>query len=47
MVKLIQLESLGVTYNYLMYDLWLVNVSDVDYEDIYFESCISESVSKE
>jgi TldD protein len=47
MGQLIPLDSFGVTERDLLGALGRVKVRDVDYADLYFESCISESVSME
>ena len=47
MGQLIPLDSFGVTEHDVLEALGRVNVRDVDYADLYFESCISESVSME
>jgi TldD protein len=47
MGQLIPLDSFGVTERDLVGALGRVKVRDVDYADLYFESCISESVSME
>ena len=47
MGQLIPLDSFGVTEHDVLAALRRVKVRDVDYADLYFESCISESVSME
>ena len=47
MGQLIPLDSFGVTEHDVLEALGRVKVRDVDYADLYFESCISESVSME
>src|SRR5262252_6181418 len=47
MGQLIPLDSFGVTERDLIGALGRVKVRDVDYADLYFESCVSESVSME
>jgi TldD protein len=47
MGQLIPLDSFGVTERDLVGALGRVKVRDVDYADLYFESCVSESVSME
>src|SRR5262245_15887110 len=47
MGQLIPLDSFGVTERDLVGALGRVKVRDIDYADLYFESCISESVSME
>src|SRR6476619_2441013 len=47
MGQLIPLDSFGVTAHDVIGALGGVKVRDVDYADLYFESCISESVSME
>jgi len=45
MGQLIPLDSFGVTEQDVLAALGRVKVQNVDYADLYFESCISESVS--
>jgi TldD protein len=47
MGELVQLTSFGVTEGEVLGALGRVKVRDVDYADLYFESCVSESVSME
>lgn len=47
MGELVQLKSFGVTEGEVLGALGRVKVRDVDYADLYFESCVSESVSME
>src|SRR5687768_166177 len=47
MGQLIPLDSFGVTERDVLTALGRVKVRNVDYADLYFESCISESVSME
>lgn len=47
MDDLVQLKSFGVTEGEVLGALGRVKVRDVDYADLYFESCVSESVSME
>src|SRR5574342_608348 len=47
MGELVQLTSFGLTEGEVLGALGRVKVRDVDYADLYFESCISESVSME
>jgi len=47
MGQLIPLDSFGVTEHDVLEALGRMKVRDVDYADLYFESCISESVSME
>ena len=47
MGELIQLTSFGLTEGEVLGALGRVKVRDVDYADLYFESCVSESVSME
>ena len=47
MGELIQLTSFGQTEGEVLGALGRVKVRDVDYADLYFESCVSESVSME
>lgn len=47
MGQLIPLDSFGVTEHDVLAALGRLKVRDVDYADLYFESCISESVSME
>ena len=47
MGELAQLKSFGVTEGEVLGALGRVKVRDVDYADLYFESCVSESVSME
>src|SRR4030095_16776324 len=47
MGQLIPLDSFGVTEHDVLEALGRVKVRDVDYADLYFESCVSESVSME
>jgi TldD protein len=47
MGELAQLTSFGLTEGEVLGALGRVNVRDVDYADLYFESCVSESVSME
>ena len=47
MGELVQLTSFGLTEGEVLEALGRVNVRDVDYADLYFESCVSESVSME
>ena len=47
MGQLIPLDSFGVTEHDVLAALGRVKVRNVDYADLYFESCISESVSME
>lgn len=47
MGELVQLASFGLTEGEVLSALGRVKVRDVDYADLYFESCISESVSME
>jgi len=45
--ELVQLTSFGLTEGEVFGALGRVKVRDVDYADLYFESCVSESVSME
>ncbi len=47
MGQLIPLDSFGVTEREVLAALGRVKVRDVDYADLYFESCMSDSVSME
>ncbi|HEY6084298.1 MAG TPA: metalloprotease TldD [Nitrospira sp.] len=47
MTQLIPLDSFGVTERELCSVLGRVKVREVDYADLYFESCVTESVSME
>jgi TldD protein len=47
MSELVQLTSFGLTEGEVLGALGRVKVRDVDYADLYFESCVSESVSME
>ena len=47
MSELVQLTSFGLTEGEVIGALGRVKVRDVDYADLYFESCVSESVSME
>ena len=47
MGDLVQLASFGLTEGEVLGALGRVKVRDVDYADLYFESCVSESVSME
>ena len=47
MGELIELTSFGLTEGEVLGALGRVKVRDVDYADLYFESCVSESVSME
>ncbi len=47
MGELVQLTSFGLTEGEVIAALGRVKVRDVDYADLYFESCVSESVSME
>jgi TldD protein len=47
MGDLVELASFGLTEGEVLGALGRVNVRDVDYADLYFESCVSESVSME
>jgi TldD protein len=47
MGELVQLKSFGLTEGEVLGALGRVKVRDVDYADLYFESCVSESVSME
>jgi TldD protein len=47
MGELVQLTSFGLTEGEVFEALGRVKVRDVDYADLYFESCVSESVSME
>jgi TldD protein len=47
MGELVQLTSFGLTEDEVLGALGRVKVRDVDYADLYFESCVSESVSME
>ncbi|MEK6671234.1 MAG: metalloprotease TldD [Nitrospirota bacterium] len=47
MGDLVQLTSFGLTEGEVLGALGRVKVRDVDYADLYFESCVSESVSME
>src|SRR5512146_1355568 len=47
MGQLIPLDSFGVTEREVVAALGRVKVRDVDYADLYFESCISDSASME
>ena len=47
MSELVQLTSFGLTEGEVFGALGRVKVRDVDYADLYFESCVSESVSME
>src|SRR5204862_1830509 len=47
MGELAQLTSFGLTEGEVLGALGRVKVRDVDYADLYFESCVSESVSME
>jgi TldD protein len=47
MGELVQLTSFGLTEGEVFGALGRVKVRDVDYADLYFESCVSESVSME
>jgi TldD protein len=47
MDELVQLTSFGLTEGEVLGALGRVKVRDVDYADLYFESCVSESVSME
>lgn len=47
MGELVQLASFGLTEGEVLGALGRVKVRDVDYADLYFESCVSESVSME
>ncbi|MEK7761059.1 MAG: DNA gyrase modulator, partial [Nitrospirota bacterium] len=47
MGDLVQLKSFGLTEGEVLGALGRVKVRDVDYADLYFESCVSESVSME
>jgi TldD protein len=47
MRELVQLTSFGLTEGEVLGALGRVKVRDVDYADLYFESCVSESVSME
>jgi TldD protein len=47
MGELVQLTAFGLTEGEVLGALGRVKVRDVDYADLYFESCVSESVSME
>ncbi|HEU0069293.1 MAG TPA: metallopeptidase TldD-related protein, partial [Nitrospiraceae bacterium] len=47
MGELVQLKSFGLTEGEVLGALGRVKVRDVDYADLYFECCVSESVSME
>ena len=47
MAQLVPLDSFGVTEREVVAALGRVKVRDVDYADLYFESCVSDSVSME
>jgi len=47
MGELVQLKSFGLTEGEVLGALGRVKVRDVDYADLYFEFCVSESVSME
>ena len=47
MGELVQLTSFGLTEGEVLGALGRVKVRDIDYADLYFESCVSESVSME
>jgi TldD protein len=47
MGELVQLTTFGLTEGEVLGALGRVKVRDVDYADLYFESCVSESVSME
>src|SRR5438309_11318818 len=47
MGELVRLTSFGLTESEVLGALGRVKVRDVDYADLYFESCVSESVSME
>jgi TldD protein len=47
MGELVQLTSFGLTEGEVLGALGRVKVRDVDYADLYFESCVSESISME
>jgi len=47
MGELVQLTSFGLTEGEVLGALGRVKVRDVDYADLYFEACVSESVSME
>src|ERR1044071_131135 len=47
MGQLVPLDSFGVTEQDVLAALGRVKVRNVDYADLYFESCISEAVSME
>jgi TldD protein len=47
MGEIVQLTSFGLTEGEVLGALGRVKVRDVDYADLYFESCVSESVSME
>ena len=47
MGDLVELASFGLTEGEVLGALGRVSVRDVDYADLYFESCVSESVSME
>ena len=47
MGELVQLTSFGLTEGEVLGALGRVKVRNVDYADLYFESCVSESVSME
>src|SRR5574342_1147106 len=47
MGQLVPLDSFGMTERDVLSALGRVKVRDVDYADLYFESCISDSVSME
>ena len=42
-----ELTQFGLTEREIQHTLGVVKVGDVDYADLYFESCLSESVSME
>ena len=42
-----ELAHFGLTEQEIQHTLGVVKVRDVDYADLYFESCLSESVSME
>jgi TldD protein len=47
MAQLIPIDSFGITEREVSAALGRVKVHDVDYADLYFESCVTESVSME
>src|SRR5262245_36664697 len=47
MTQLLPVDSFGVTEREVCAALGRVKVRDVDYADLYFESCVMESVSME